>query len=229
MCSTPFGIIGIHTNEKASSSGISIGAQRLSASLEFTRSELISGILFFLCAQRLSASLEFTPFDLATAHHPFAVLNAFRHHWNSHMRSATTGRRKAMCSTPFGIIGIHTATWPAKATRTRWPCSTPFGIIGIHTRKAGAVWRTAHGRVLNAFRHHWNSHSLQAFSFHPSSSAQRLSASLEFTPRIDAIAVSLFSVLNAFRHHWNSHKEQYKAQRAYRRCSTPFGIIGIHT
>jgi hypothetical protein len=36
-------------------------------------------------------------------------------------------------------------------------CSTPFGIIGIRTCATSKKRRHDRG-VLNAFRHHWNSH-----------------------------------------------------------------------
>src|ERR1700754_3407294 len=36
-------------------------------------------------------------------------------------------------------------------------------------------------------------------------------------------------VLNAFRHHWNLHYAAGKACGRGKRCSTPFGIIGIFT
>src|SRR5688500_19629786 len=37
-----------------------------------------------------------------------AVLNAFRHHRNSHPVTEANGVSRVMCSTPFGIIGIRT-------------------------------------------------------------------------------------------------------------------------
>src|SRR6266704_1913639 len=85
-------------------------------------------------------------------------------------------------------------------------CSTPFGIIGILTQKWTLVSSEIH-RVLNAFRHHRNSHSqqhenhpitipvLNAFRHH------RNSHSLT----TNSARVWCF-VLNAFRHHRNSHR-----------------------
>jgi len=58
-------------------------------------------------------------------------------------------------------------------------CSTPFGIIGIHTDLMNDEHPTE--IVLNAFRHHWNSHVLESQRRPHGWSAQRLSASLEFT------------------------------------------------
>ncbi len=60
------------------------------------------------------------------------VLNAFRHHRNSHPGSRIKPGILAQCSTPFGIIGIHTLL--IVIVRDAFcECSTPFGIIGIHT------------------------------------------------------------------------------------------------
>jgi|SRR6185312_5878810 len=106
-----------------------------------------------------------------------------------------------MCSTPFGIIGIHTLTsvtlirFDERAQRlsaslefTRpeesleradLRCSTPFGIIGIHTQVFPSA--PTHRFVLNAFRHHWNSHFRNVNQLRVNIRAQRLSASLEFT------------------------------------------------
>ena len=87
-----------------------------------------------------------------------------------------------VCSTPFGIIGIHTPTLELTDQAGDFVCSTPFGIIGIHTRRQSRQdLEPVH--VLNAFRHHRNSHSASSFRF----------------------------MFASFR------------------CSTPFGIIGIHT
>src|SRR6185295_4525340 len=89
------------------------------------------------------------------------VLNAFRHHWNTHMvvRSLSSGCFRAQrlsasleyshgvtvdyqlgfkCSTPFGIIGILTVP-RIKLRCLGFMCSTPFGIIGILTGTATAV------------------------------------------------------------------------------------------
>src|SRR5205807_857354 len=59
-------------------------------------------------------------------------------------------------------------------------CSTPFGIIGILTAQTSPPTRQP--SVLNAFRHHRNSHSDMTFGPGPAP-----------------------PVLNAFRHHRNSH------------------------
>jgi len=107
------------------------------------------------------------------------VLNAFRHHWNSHISDSEGSYCSLRCSTPFGIIGIHTSTSPKhsahigsaqrlsasleftldrnRSTDRGALCSTPFGIIGIHTA-AEIVVIERMLPVLNAFRHHWNSH-----------------------------------------------------------------------
>jgi len=41
--------------------------------------------------------------------------------------------------------------------------------------------------------------------------------------------MAAMEVLNAFRHHWNLHQIPNRVDRIVRRCSTPFGIIGIFT
>ena|ERR1700741_2578145 len=134
------------------------------------------------CAQRLSASSEFShqrPVLCATF---FEVLNAFRHHRNSHKCLCLRRHTFVRCSTPFGIIGILTActwfhlteTWRAQ----RLSASSEFSLfILVHDCPAFVD-------VLNAFRHHRNSHPNRRFSFLPNGrSAQRLSASSEFSRR----------------------------------------------
>ena len=84
-------------------------------------------------------------------------------------------------------------------------CSTPFGIIGILTQQPRGRER-ARRLVLNAFRHHRNSHAgcaplsgsvcgvLNAFRHHRNSHR-----------RLAVEGFDLLLVLNAFRHHRNSH------------------------
>ncbi len=131
------------------------------------------------------------------------MLNAFRHHWNLHPRQPSRDRGAAA--------------------------------------------------VLNAFRHHWNLHEqwvtrrcrdtgAQRLSASLESSqdsrshfdlsrrgAQRLSASLESSPYVYLEPFLKFQVLNAFRHHWNLHGKPHSTSKIGRKCSTPFGIIGIFT
>src|SRR5207249_806257 len=113
-------------------------------------------------AQRLSASSEFSlplpgNFELLAD-----VLNAFRHHRNSHTRarpafrtldlcaqrlsassefspqkSRRARRSRSRCSTPFGIIGILALSIMRHAVFVI-SCSTPFGIIGILTSRPHA-------------------------------------------------------------------------------------------
>ena len=59
-------------------------------------------------AQRLSASSEFALFRCQLAFRFLLVLNAFRHHRNSHANTITYAPTFNSCSTPFGIIGIRT-------------------------------------------------------------------------------------------------------------------------
>ena len=156
------------------------------------------------------------------------VLNAFRHHWNSHdyrVEQAVTGSGAQRLSASL--------EFPQQVVMGLWHtdelCSTPFGIIGIPTNRRGDADDSKD--VLNAFRHHWNSHG-SARSFDEADG----------------------DVLNAFRHHWNSHNrferskgnDSLRAQRLSAslefprtrgklvmaiplECSTPFGIIGIPT
>src|SRR5712692_1347137 len=65
-------------------------------------------------------------------HATHSVLNAFRHHRNSHLYRGQGFPDNYMCSTPFGIIGILTRVDRTGSAR-RFKCSTPFGIIGILT------------------------------------------------------------------------------------------------
>src|SRR5206468_3881609 len=155
-------------------------------------------------------------------------LNAFRHHRNSHSNSIYNGNNHSKCSTPFGIIGILTLRTPPHRRRHFW-CSTPFGIIGILTRpshptrkkslcaqslssssefsRIAQIVSVKNKFVLNAFRHHRNSHQ-KAIQRHSRAyrSAQRLSASSEFSPSRHLPPRTDSLVLNAFRHHRNSHR-----------------------
>src|SRR6266545_826161 len=107
------------------------------------------------------------------------VLNAFRHHRNSHSRESVLVVSCFACSTPFGIIGILTIC-QKESQKVENGCSTPFGIIGILT--SGTFTTTA-----------------------ANESAQRLSASSEFSRRLFCHSAVERNVLNAFRHHRNSH------------------------
>ena len=107
------------------------------------------------------------------------MLNAFRHHGNSHVVVVAIAVELVGCSTPFGIMGILTGTRGATS-------SGPF--------------------VLNAFRHHGNSHpNSRRSTLRFLISAQRLSASWEFSP------------------------SRTVSSRTNSACSTPFGIMGILT
>ena len=204
MCSTPFGIIGIRTLAFVGDPPLFRRAQRLSASSEFAHRRLSQRRKMAECAQRLSASSEFA----LTAESPFfpllLVLNAFRHHRNSHRpkhgskeeaRNVLNAFRHHRNSHALNHQqGIDRRTLVLNAFRhhrnshgasratitTMLACSTPFGIIGIRTGSAGRLAGTE-------------------------------------------------SVLNAFRHHRNSHIRLHKPLPGNYLCSTPFGIIGIRT
>src|SRR5207248_65512 len=108
-----------------------------------------------------------------------------------------------LCSTPFGIIGILTLTIPATITLNfsaqRLSASSEFSLSGNYDSALRAL-------VLNAFRHHRNSHVSRSIVSAATASAQRLSASSEFS-LFESLLCSLRKVS----------------------CSTPFGIIGILT
>ncbi len=117
------------------------------------------------------------------------VLNAFRHHRNSHRCGRAPNDGYWRCSTPFGIIGILTHServlWPQDACAQRLSASSEFSRrkLSSHANEFD---------VLNAFRHHRNSHVLG-----------------QNTER-----VALF-VLNAFRHHRNSHGLAHKGRQSF--------------
>jgi hypothetical protein len=122
-CSTPFGIIGIFTPPRSPRPRPSVGAQRLSASLESSPSTKLQPRRASHCAQRLSASLESsqTSSRRPRAKSPraqrlsaslessprsraspigarTAVLNAFRHHWNLHGAYDKGSRWRTSCA-----------------------------------------------------------------------------------------------------------------------------------
>src|SRR5688572_20024632 len=131
-CSTPFGIIGIRTPRWEEILERTASAQRLSASSEFAqrnreRGAKVSLVLNAFRHHRNSHRL-YPHVHVRRA----GVLNAFRHHRNSHKLRSIGLKVSSMCSTPFGIIGIRTEG-SAAAQTVIGRCSTPFGIIGIRT------------------------------------------------------------------------------------------------
>src|SRR6266852_1675509 len=85
-----------------------------------------------------------------------------------------------MFSTPFGIIGIHTRSKLKRPCRRLRVLNAFRHHRNSHSRLHRASAPTPH--VLNAFRHHRNSHSVETEkTVSPIKSAQRLSASSEFT------------------------------------------------
>ena len=90
QCSTPGGVIGIGTPASKADSLISVGAQRLAASLESARGN----------------------FPRRECLHK-AVLNAWRRHWNRHWAMGFVAwSYSLLCSTPGGVIGIGTVCVP---------------------------------------------------------------------------------------------------------------------
>ena len=131
-CSTPFGIIGIRTFTRSFPWAPGISAQRLSASSEFAPSFFTFGRHSTICAQRLSASSEFARCWRSSRSCRCWVLNAFRHHRNSHRSCLSNLTRQSPCSTPFGIIGIRTpdrvSTRPSKPSAQRLSASSEFAL-----------------------------------------------------------------------------------------------------
>ena len=198
LCSTPFGIMEFALEKDAAARG------RDSVLNAFRhhgiRTSIQAPIVFIAaCAQRLSASLEFAQRGVTIIGHRLRVLNAFRHHWNSHKGGFGIQFLLLRCSTPFGIMefaqfpddrhrGLFECSTPfgimefapGYATFDVFKillCSTPFGIIGIRTSRDARRHHAREG-VLNAFRHHWNSHSANTWHWKfGARRAQRLSAS----------------------------------------------------
>ncbi len=154
-------------------------------------------------AQRLSASSEFTRDRVPGRCRDLNVLNAFRHHRNSHLHVGAQARRWTNVLNAFRHHrNSHTSSRCAKLAPI---CAQRLSASSEFTR-CEDPYPCHKSEVLNAFRHHRNSH--------------------------DAICVAAFVepiVLNAFRHHRNSHNTRCRFDSLAVLCSTPFGIIGIHT
>ena len=179
------------------------------------------------------------------------VLNAFRHHRNSHSRESVLVVSCFACSTPFGIIGILTIC-QKESQKVENGCSTPFGIIGILT--SGTFTTTAANESAQRLSAS-SEFSLSALCIRVTANclcstpfgiigiltpsilsfcrrkkcAQRLSASSEFSRQGGWNICLVNLVLNAFRHHRNSHTGTAQEDVDGVWCSTPFGIIGILT
>ncbi len=180
-CSTPFGIIGIFTDNLGSAPALGAwvlnafrhhwnlhplrgkrGIHNHKCSTPFgiigiftrRRKSLMSGRG---SAQRLSASLESSRGRDEDALPSLSVLNAFRHHWNLHLLMPAWRARRWRCSTPFGIIGIFTHGGPARSNQ-HLPGAQRLSA-SLESSRGGKIWRVrAEPR------------------------AQRLSASLESSP-----------------------------------------------
>ena len=157
-----------------------------------------------------------------------------------------------LCSTPYGINGIFTIE-SVKLIGVPEECSTPYGINGIFTVRYVSQHRHSN-RVLNALRHQWNLHSNVQAEINPATrvlnalrhqwnlhaalrlvasssswSAQRLTASMESSPRsspaggVGDSCSTPYGINGIFTNAVKSNSKQYKM------CSTPYGINGIFT
>ncbi len=227
LCSTPFGITACVTPpgeplviaDDACSTPFGITACVTAG----TRSAL----RLTLDAQRLSASLLASPSDVLQSRPPRSMLNAFRHHCLRHSRGRRTppGRRpmlnafrhhclrheeiigggvgSAGCSTPFGITACVTSFLIPILNVWRL-CSTPFGITACVTFDAAPPFRpkrlcsTPFGITACVTIHYEINHAPKAY-------AQRLSASLLASHRQPGAGRHDPLMLNAFRHHCLRH------------------------
>ena len=131
---------------------------------------------------------------------PFGIIGIFT---DATSRSADSLQR---CSTPFGIKGIFTRLVRRRGGRRRLLCSTPFGIIGIFTR----IYGTSTGRGLSLCSTPFGiigifTRKIARHSGHRSQCS---------TP---------FGIIGIFTERSSGHEGEAL------RCSTPFGIIGIFT
>jgi len=110
-----------------------ISAQRLSASSEFSRDLVVKGAFADWCSTPFGIIGILTIEQVSFALLDSTVLNAFRHHRNSHRALSAGQLSESECSTPFGIIGILTPRFALQVVAFSL-CSTPFGIIGILTQ-----------------------------------------------------------------------------------------------
>src|SRR5437773_2267316 len=155
-------------------------------------------------AQRLSASSEFTLLIKICFPDLISVLNAFRHHRNSHDRSSRRSPRLRRCAQRLSASSEFTLSRSSKSSPSnscaqRLSASSEFTLFMFPLFFVSPIC------------------------------AQRLSASSEFTLlKMKNPSIGVY-VLNAFRHHRNSHSRVTCTCAAALRCSTPFGIIGIHT
>ena len=160
-------------------------AQRLSASSEFSRAVCV-------CVVLRSLSLCSTPFGI------IGILTNLL----TDMLSDEVG----LCSTPFGIIGILTFTQLSQRHGLTRTCSTPFGIIGILTHSPlRSPLSLPIASVLNAFRHHRNSHSKIIPICHSGKLCSTPFGIIGILTQVQRLLRHGQVVLNAFRHHRNSH------------------------
>ena len=177
VCSTPSGITAIPAcSASPRRCAAASGAQRLPASWRFPQRRLVRGL-----ALRL-------------------VLNAFRHHGDSHVGSQH----------PLAILTGQ--------------CSTPSGI----TAGQGHCLHVSH-HVLNAFRHHGDSHSAVSAARVSRCRCSTPSGITAIPTSWPCQHAHDRGVLNAFRHHGDSHTDTEAKKFSRDKCSTPSGITASPT
>ncbi len=135
-----------------------------------------------------------------------------------------------LCSTPYGIKGIGTASPEPEDIARVSKCSTPYGIKGIGTTWEAISIALKARNVLNALRHQRNWNRKWGNALPPLlSSAQRLTASKELEQLTLVREDSGIQVLNALRHQRNWNLNQTTPTLRPEKCSTPYGIKGIGT
>ncbi len=252
-CSTPFGITAVFTWHVIKTCRIwRTCSTPFGITAVFTRATSVGWVQPIVCSTPFGITAVFTPSFQRGTWSERDVFNAFRHHCCFHIPGGhEVGPGTVQCSTPFGITAVFTRTGradegdlhgcstpfgitavftPNDGTSPWWEieCSTPFGITAVFTR---SITRVLAGAV----------------------SAQRLSASLLFSPFASAglaghtFVLNAFrhhccfhailgdierrgpEVLNAFRHHCCFHGDHCRADRDRAGCSTPFGITAVFT
>ena len=131
------------------------------------------------------------------------MLNAFRHHRNSHTWDRFDDDSEDQCAQRLSASSEFSHPCRPRASRE----SDVLNAFRHHrnSHQHRSTCKNFSYVVLNAFRHHRNSHAGDLGDLIPGSCAQRLSASSEFSRERPQRMQVLLDVLNAFRHHRNSH------------------------